>query len=505
MEKESIGREENGEARLLEETPVASVEETSPQEPQSADSTNPGLEADVSTESEVVSFEHEGEVTPVEQDETEDWETALREAEGRSRRRMRFWRIGALALVAFLLLESMAFLIYVGWKQSGSKIRYSRGIFAGADADAVSVNKMNSIWKILKDNYYQELSDEELWEAMIAGTASHLGSPFTQYMTQAQVQAFRESVSGKYTGIGVTVQYDAQNRQFAITGLQKNSPAREAGLLPGDVITHIDGVPVRDFQTVQDLAKLVRGEEGTTLSLTIQRPSEGGMAHTFQVERREIETESVSYRMLHLDAQKPVGYLHINEFTETLAGQCIPALKELTDQGARDIVIDLRNNPGGDAAAMWKVLDAILDAGLIARIQGRTGGKAYEEDWETEDGVEIPRETRFAILLNEHSASASEFFSGALRDRGRAVLVGTRTFGKGVATQTFGLEDGSALNVTTFEYVLPSGEHVEGKGLQPEIAAELPAQLQVLPVDQLKMEEDTVLQAACRYFQENPQ
>lgn len=421
--------------------------------------------------------------------------------EEKAKKPRRVWKVLAILLATLLVVEHVAlFGIYLS---SRGGFGYVGGQFTDAQGErSAEAAKFTQIWEILKNNYYQPLTDEQLWEAAISGTADHLGSPFTHYLNPKQIAAFRQQVSGKYSGIGCTVQFDPKGNIFRLTSIQSGAPADRAGLRAGDILVEIEGKPIREFKTVEELALAVKGEAGTTVHLSIERPSESGARYDFTIERQAIETESVRYNLLPESVGKGIGYLRIREFTEILTHQSIPALQDLvTKQGAKKIIIDLRDNPGGDAGEMSKFLDSILDKGLIATIKGRSGGKAFERSWETQADTAIPVDVEFVILVNRHSASASELFAGCMRDRGRAILIGEQTYGKGVATQSFQLQDGSALNVTTFEYILPKGYHVEGKGLKPDIEVKTPNELRGINVETIDPAKDPMIQRAVQYLE----
>lgn len=399
--------------------------------------------------------------------------------------------------LALLLIGGSLHGFYKLWHLSDAPLPFS---IVGRGEGKPLADKLNQALHLLKQNYYQPVTDEKLVDAAIAGTAGHLGSPFTHYLTQEQVAAFREQVSGHYSGIGTSVQYEADTGNFILTNIQPGSPAAQGGIEEGDILTAVEGRSAREFKNPTELARVVKGPEGTKIHLEIMRPSEQGKRYTFELTRAQIKTQSVLAKTLEVEGQT-YGYVRLREFTQTLADQAVPVLEDLVNQkGLKNIVLDLRNNPGGDAEAMVRLLDAILDEGPIASIEGRLNGQTYHEDWKTEAKAVLPQDVRFVILLNEHSASAAEFFSGALRDRGRATLVGHKTFGKGVATQTFNLKDGSALQITTFEYILPNGDHVEGKGLKPDVAVEPTEAARGKNVETLSLADDAVLQRALEVF-----
>ena len=200
-----------------------------------------------------------------------------------------------------------------------------------------------------------------------------------------------------------------------------------------------------------------------------------------------------------------VGYLHLREFTTTLPEQFEAHLTGLIEQGAEDFIFDLRHNPGGDAWALRQVVDMLLDEAVISRIEGRSEGTNYVESWTSRDGKLVSDDARFMILLSRDSASASELFSGALRDNAGAVLIGEETFGKGSGTISFPLNDGSAANITVFRYLLPKGDVVEGEGLKPDYPIEMSDELLQTSISDIPRDEDPFIQKALELLREEPE
>ena len=192
-----------------------------------------------------------------------------------------------------------------------------------------------------------------------------------------------------------------------------------------------------------------------------------------------------------------VGYLAVTSFTDDVYPMFAKQMDELIEAGAKKVIFDLRNNPGGSAQAVSDMLDYLLPKGTeFVTVKGREDGQAYTEKWEAKHDAQVPEDMSYAILLNGNSASASELFSGCLRAQGKAVLVGEQSFGKGTGTIMIPLPDGGGLNITTFEYILPDGEHIEGEGLHPDHEVSLTPEQKILPLTQLKPTDDAQLQEA---------
>ncbi len=361
-------------------------------------------------------------------------------------------------------------------------------------ATVLRAQKLAAMLEIIRDNYYRPLSDKEILDALSIGLAEGLDSPYTYYLTPEEYESMVQSMQNSYSGIGATVSWNSAGYN-EIIDVTPNGPAEEAGVLPGDIPTEVNGVNVEDFTDPSQLSAIVRGAEGTTVTIVFYRPSISDYVE-ITMTRRTVITVSVTHKML----DDKIGYLRINSFIQDLLPQFKASIDALVAEGAEHIVFDLRNNPGGSADSLIQVLDYLLPEGEIARTVGREGGEAFSEVWKSKPGAGVPDSMRYAILLNENSASASELFAGALRDWGKAVLIGQNTYGKGSGTTTYRLADGSALNLTIFEYILPGGARVEGVGLPPDIESELDDEDKIIPLNRLPEEDDNQLQDALEYF-----
>lgn len=374
---------------------------------------------------------------------------------------------------------------------SSNAVDSSAGLaFERTPENLQALEKLSQIWDLLRDNYYIEYSDSELINMMSEGLVMNLGSRYTFYLSPEERELDREGISGEYSGIGAVVQMN-DDGTYVITRLIDEAPAMEAGLLTGDVFVAVEDKLAREFKSVESLASAVRGEEGSKIKIEIYRPSSDEKL-VFEVERRQITTANVSHKML--DAN--VGYINVTEFTGHVADNFENSLNELLEQGMTGLVVDLRNNGGGLADECIKMLDFLLDAETVSVIRGRMGGEPIQDDWTTKDGVLVPHDMPVSIILNEYAASASELFAGALQDLGRAEIVGVQSFGKGVGTRTWELSDGSAVQITNFEYFLPEGENIEDKGITPDHEVELPAEAANKQISQLTSAEDTQLAKA---------
>ncbi len=359
--------------------------------------------------------------------------------------------------------------------------------FERTPENTAELEKLTQIWELLQDYYYKDYTDAEMIALMSEGLIKNMGSRYTFYLSPEERAQDKEGMSGEYSGIGAIVQMDEEGN-YVITRLVDDAPAMKAGLLPGDVFVAIDDKPIKDFKGVESLASAVRGEEDTSVKIEIYRQATDENL-IFDVVRKHITTANLSYKML----VDKIGYIYVTEFTGHVSDNFEKALRDLLRQGMTGLVIDLRYNGGGLADECIKMLDYLLDEATVSVIKGRMNGEPLEESWDTEDGMLVPAELPIALVLNEYSASASELFSGALQDLGRAVVVGVQSFGKGVGTRTWDLDDGSAVQITNFEYFLPKGENIQDKGITPDYIVELPEDAKNKQISQLTPEEDTQL------------
>jgi carboxyl-terminal processing protease len=372
--------------------------------------------------------------------------------------------------------------------------------FDSEEQTLVALEKLKTVIQEVKDNYLEELTDAQILEAMTIGFPSGLDNPYTYYMSAKDYTSNLEAMSGEYVGIGCTVTM-MEDLGVVVVEVITGGPAEAAGLLPGDVLVSVDGESIDTAESSSDVAARVKGLEGTTVKIEIYRPSTEKTL-TLSIVRRTIQSHNVSHRML--DAT--TGYVMVKSFAEGVPEDFIAAMDDLQAQGATNIVFDLRNNSGGNAAVMIEMLEYLLPADtVLATIKGRESGEAFEINWKTEGGVKVPDTMRYAILVNEYSARASEFFSGCLRDYEKAQLIGKNTYGKGSGTKLYELSDGSAVNITMFKYYLPNGESIEGVGLVPDFEIDLDEEFKYTSLEKLTIEQDTQLSKAIEVLHEtNP-
>lgn len=340
------------------------------------------------------------------------------------------------------------------------------GTIPGSDlgasgTSAKSVEKKLDVIDNLIEEYYlyeDDIDGDALVEGLYSGYTEALGDPYTEYYDEEETKTLFESTSGEFTGIGVTMSQGTDGT-ITVTNIYKDSPADKAGLQVNDVLLEVDGKNIQgeDLNTV---VSYVKGEKGTEVTLTVLRDGEEVEATAV---RDTIEVQTVEYRMM--DDQ--IGYISVSEFDDVTYDQFKTALDDLEGQKMQALVIDLRNNPGGNVETVTDMLKLLLPEGPIISIKDKNGN-TEEMTCDGENEFTKP----LAVLVNGYSASASEIFSGAVQDYGTGTIVGTTTYGKGVVQQLISLGDGTCLKVTIAEYYTPSGRSINGVGVTPDVEVE---------------------------------
>jgi carboxyl-terminal processing protease len=322
------------------------------------------------------------------------------------------------------------------------------------------------VYERIKRDYVEDVDDHVLMERAVRGMVAAL-DPHSAYLDSEEFEEIRLSTMGSYPGIGIEVVPDdgAVKVLHPIDG----SPAQRAGLKPGDEIVKIDDVDI-DGDLAAATARM-RGASGSTVKLTIRRKGAASLLE-FTVRRAQVEVSSVTQQTL----EPGYGYIRITSFTETTAedlSHAVSQLKRDNRQGIKGLVLDLRDNPGGVLEAGVAVADDFLGQGVIVSADGRTPEARFRMD---ATGRDLINGAPLVVLVNGGTASASEIVAGALKDHGRALLVGRRTYGKGSVQTVMPLAHGGALKLTTSRYFTPSGTSIQGKGIIPDIVEDGPSE-----------------------------
>ncbi len=346
--------------------------------------------------------------------------------------------------------------------------------------------KLQVIREMIESKYLygEDVDEDKLQEAIIKGYVDGLGDPYSVYYNEAETQSLMESTSGEFGGIGVVITQNIDTQIITFTTVYENSPGEKAGLKDGDILYKVDGEEVTG-QDLDTVVSKIRGEKGTTVEITVYR-GDSMEEYTCVVTRDIIEVNTVAYEM----KENKIGYIAVSGFETVTYDQFEAALNDLTGQGMEALVIDLRNNPGGNLSTVCDMLDLILPEGTIVSTKDKNGnGSVITSDEERQ--LNIP----LAVLINGNSASASEIFAGAVQDYGIGTLVGTTTYGKGIVQELYQMTDGTCLKITTSEYFTPSGRNIHGIGIDPDIEVKY-------EYDEANPEADNQLEAALNCLKE---
>ena len=319
-------------------------------------------------------------------------------------------------------------------------------------------------WRATREEYLgRPYTDQEEAYAAIREMLEQLEDPYTRFMDPEEFENMQIDTSGELTGVGIQLAQDEETNKLMVVAPIEDTPAFEAGIKAKDVITAIDG-QTTEGMTINEAVNLIRGRVGTSVTLTILRNESETLQ--FPITRARIELHPVRYS--YQDRNGGIGYIRLTNFSANAAEEMQEAIEDLETQNVVGYVLDLRSNPGGLLYASVEIARMWFDEGSIVSTVNRQGSI----DLQKADGGALT-DKPLVVLVDGGSASASEILSGALQDNGRATLVGTQTFGKGLVQSVRGLGDGSGLAVTIAKYLTPSGRDINEEGISPDVAIEL--------------------------------
>ena len=369
----------------------------------------------------------------------------------------------------------------------------------GADTSGASseflnklMNKMAEVDSLYRNNYIGELDDDALIDGAIAGYVAGTGDDYAAYYNTEAFETFLSDIEGEVAGIGVTVIYNTDYKAIEVISVVPDSPALEAGVMPGDLIVYVgeEKEAVSEIGYYPSINKL-KGEVGTHAVFTAFRGDNYSEAVEFDIVREVVESVSVMYHVYDLDDK--IGIIKISEFDANTPVQFVSAVEDLQSKGCEKLVIDLRYNPGGELSSIVTTLDYILPEGPIVRIIDDDGNEVqtyYSEATE----LDMP----MSVLVNGSTASAAELFTSAVRDYDKATIVGTTTYGKGCMQTTVPLSDYSAVSITYRMYNPPFSDNYHGVGIVPDIEVELDESLSGKNIYKITDEEDNQLTEAVK-------
>lgn len=356
--------------------------------------------------------------------------------------------------------------------------------FVSASTD---YNKLEDLENLILTSFAGDADKTKIEDAAADAMVNAMGDRWSYYIPAAELPSFLDNSENAYVGIGVTVQATDDNSGLMVIAVQPGGPAEEAGVQVGDVIIQVDGESAQD-RTVTEISAMIKGEEGTVVSITVLRSGEG---ITMSMTRKRMETTVASSKLLN----EHVGLVTIQNFDERCADETIAAIKALLNQGADMLLFDVRNNPGGYVDELTKVLDYLLPEGNLIRTVGTDGSD--ETVTSDADCVKVP----MAVLVNENTYSSAELFAVDLSEYGVARIFGQKTSGKGFFQQVFQFFDGSAAGISVGRYYTSQGNNLEGIGLTPDEEIKLDDESEALLYNgMLEPENDAQLQAALSYL-----
>lgn len=339
-----------------------------------------------------------------------------------------------------------------------------------------------SFRKIIDEKFLGEINEEKIRQETIRGYIKGLDDPYTEYMTKEEMEEFTSDVMGNFTGIGIYLTRDIEKNVVIVISPIKDTPAHKAGILPGDIITKVDGISYTGEQLTEASNK-IKGEVGSKVTLEVLRDNK---TLTFEVTRENIKVNHVESKLL----ENNIGYIEFNSFDDGCSKEFKNKLEELKKQNIKGLIIDIRGNGGGLVDEALDIADYIIEKDKTLLI---TVDKEQNEEItkaEIDPIINVP----VVLLMNKTSASASEILAGALKDNGKVTIVGEKSYGKGVIQELLTLKDGSGLKITTNEYYTPNHNKINKIGIIPDVEVVLSDELKEKLV--LEEKDDTQLQKA---------
>lgn len=343
-------------------------------------------------------------------------------------------------------------------------------------------NKLQKYRELIDKYYLGDIDDEQLEEGAIKGYIEGLGDPYTEYISKEDMEDYLDDTMGNFVGIGIYMIKNTQYDRIQVLSTIKGSPAEKAGIQAGDFILKVDDVEYK-ADDMTNASNNIKGEEGTKVTVELLRGSENVK---YEITREKVKVNQVDGKVI----SNNIGYIEFTSFDESTADDFKSKFEELNKQGIKSLIIDLRNNGGGIVDQALEIADFVSDKDSVLLYEVDKNNKETVKKSKSEPIINMP----IIILTNENTASASEILAGALKDLGKAKIVGTTTYGKGVIQQILSLSDGSGLKITIEEYQTPNRNKIHEIGIEPDVVVELPEEVD--GVIKLKESDDVQLQRA---------
>lgn len=403
------------------------------------------------------------------------------EEENHQEREKRDFRKGMLSgMIAAVFLGGIFLLLYGGvLNQKGEH-----------QVDIINYDtrkKLQKMETLINTYFLDEIDGKQVENWMYKGLMAGLDDPYAAYYSEEELENVIDSLNGYYKGIGAIMSQDRETGVITVVKCYEGTPAEEGGLLPGDVVLKMNDLDTSGME-LSELVREIKTGESDEITMVVERNTD---KVTLTMTRRVVDVPTVSSKML----EQQIGYIQISEFDDVTPDQFAEAKKNLEEQGMEKLIVDLRNNPGGNLKSVISIMEQILPEGMIVYTEDKYGNRT-EYQGEGKTPLEIP----LAVLINGESASAAEIFAGAVKDYGIGTLVGTTTFGKGIVQRQFALSDGTAIKLTVAKYYTPKGNDIHEKGVEPDVEIELEEGKETLV--SIPEEQDNQLQKAIEILEE---
>lgn len=347
-----------------------------------------------------------------------------------------------------------------------------------------NVQKLNMVKTIMTDYYYKDIDRKELVESCIEGMTKLMDDPYSVYLRENEMELLKQNTEGSYKGIGITLKLGDDNL-ITISEVFDDSPAKKAGIIKGDKILRVNGenfTNLTDSKVIVDFIK----EKDEDINMEILRPSTNEEM-SFVLRADKIKLISVKSKIMDDD----IGYIKIRMFDDGVSKSFKEHLDDLKSKNIKGLLIDLRDNPGGEYREVIDIANLLLEEGnLIVYTEDKN--KKQVKEYAKGKGIDLP----IGVLVNKYSASASEVLSGALKDNNKAWLLGDKTYGKGLVQTVISFKDGTGLKLTTSRYFIPSGKCIDGEGIEPDYKIDLPDDYEDYSVTEIPEQGDTQLKNA---------
>lgn len=322
---------------------------------------------------------------------------------------------------------------------------------------AVGIARMLGVMRLVETHYVSVVDYDALINGGIEGMVNSLNDPHSTYMSAERYDQLRAHTEGNFGGVGIVMTFPAGNKVM-VSSVLEDAPAKAAGILEGDEIIAVDGVPVTEYEP-DEVAIHIRGKEGTTVTLTVRRAGEEDK--DYEITRSTIPFKTAAGDMM--PDNPDMGYIRIASFGENTAKEFKEAYEKLESEGMKGLIIDLRSDPGGLVTTCVDIANMVVPKGEIVSVIDREGNKEVYESALEESKYPI------VVLIDENSASASEILAGALQDTGAATIVGVKSYGKGSVQMVIPMLSGDAMKITIAKYYIPSGRCIDGIGIEPDV------------------------------------